>query len=85
MAVGDYGKTGWKFEVEKMVRLAQPVFTKARDVIKDSRFEIASMRGMKGQVTDRTALTLGILPTGKLDGLISDVTKKIDSTVHPTI
>jgi hypothetical protein len=78
MAVGDYGKTGWKFEVEAMVKKAQPVFEKARAVIKDSRFELAGMRGQKGTVVNRNAKTLG-LPTGKLSGLVQDVTKRIDS------
>jgi len=77
MAVGDYGKAGWKFEVEAMVKNAQPVFEKARAVIQDSRFEIAGMAGMKGSVVDRTKKTLGI-PTGKLDGLIQDVENRIN-------
>jgi hypothetical protein len=77
MAVGDYGKPGWKFEVEAMVIKAQPVFEKARSVIQDSRYELAGMRGMKGTVVDRKATTLGI-PTGKLAGLVQDVGNKIN-------
>lgn len=77
MAVGDYGRAGWKFEVEAMVLKAGPAFEKARSVIRDSRYEIASMRGMKGAAVDRTAKTLG-LPTGRLSGLIADVTARID-------
>ena len=77
MAVGDYGRAGWKFEVEAMVKNAQPVFEKARTVIHDSRFEIVGLSGMKGSVVNRTKKTLGI-PTGKLDGLIQDVETKIN-------
>jgi len=77
IAVGDYGKTGWNLDVEAMVIKAQPAFEKARSVIRESRYEIASMRGMKGTVVDRTAKTLG-LPTGKLDGAIEDITNKIN-------
>ena len=77
MAVGDYGRAGWKFEVEAMVLKARPAFEKARSAIRDSRYEIASLRGMKGAAVDRTAKTLG-LPTGKLSGLIADVTARID-------
>jgi hypothetical protein len=77
MAVADYGRTGWKFEVEIMVKKAQPVFDKAREVIRESRFEFAGMRGMKGQVVNRNKTTMGI-KTGKLDGLLDDVTKKIN-------
>ena len=77
MAVADYGRTGWKFEVEVMVRKAQPVFDKAREVIRESRFEFAGMQGMKGTVVDRTRTTLK-LPTGKLDGLLDDVTRKVN-------
>ncbi|HVS76902.1 MAG TPA: hypothetical protein VHE11_08210 [Steroidobacteraceae bacterium] len=77
MAVGDYGRAGWKFEVEAMVLKAAPAFEKARSVIRESRYEIASMSGMKGAAVDRTAKTLG-LPTGKLSGLIADVTARID-------
>lgn len=76
MAVGDYGKTGWMLEVEVMVRKAQPVFEKSREVIRGSRYEIAGMQGMKGVVADRKRTTLG-LPTGKLDGAIDDVSAKI--------
>jgi hypothetical protein len=82
MAVGDYGKVGWKFEVEIMVKKAEPVFAKAREVIKSSSFEIKSMSGMKGVVADRTKKTLGVLPTGKLDGLVEDVSKKIKSVIE---
>lgn len=77
MAVADYGKTGWKFEVEAMVKKAQPVFDKSRSVIKESRYELPGLQGMKGTVVDRTKKTLGI-PTGKLDGLLDDVTKKVN-------
>jgi hypothetical protein len=76
MAVGDYGRAGWKFEVEVMVKKAQPVFEKARSIIRGSRFEIVGMRGMKGTVADRTATTLGV-PTGKLGGMITDISTKI--------
>lgn len=78
MAVGDYGKAGWKFEVEAMVIKARPVFEKARSVIQGSRYELAGMRGMKGTVVDRTPTMLGI-PTGKLSGLVQDVGNKINS------
>lgn len=77
MAVGDYGRAGWMFEVEAMVAKARPAFDKARSVIRESRYEIAAMSGMKGAAVDRTAKTLGV-PTGKLTGLIADVTAKID-------
>jgi hypothetical protein len=77
MAVADYGKTGWKFEVEVMVKRAQPVFDKAREVIRESRYEFAGLQGMKGTVVNRNAKTLG-LPTGKLDGLLDDITKRVN-------
>jgi hypothetical protein len=77
MAVADFGRPGWKFEVEVVVKKAQPVFSKAREVIRESRFEFAGMQGMKGTVADRTATTLGI-PTGKLAGLLEDVKKRIN-------
>jgi RNase P/RNase MRP subunit p29 len=60
-----------------MVKKAQPVFDKAREVIRESRFEFAGMQGMKGTVVDRTRKTLK-LPTGKLDGLLDDVTRKVN-------
>jgi hypothetical protein len=78
MAVGDYGSPGWKFEVEAMVIRARPVFSKAREVIKGSRFEIRSMAGMKGSAIDRNKKTLGV-PTGKLDGLVHDVSERVKS------
>jgi hypothetical protein len=77
IAVADYGRAGWKFEVEVMVKNAQPVFDKAREIIQNSRFEIAGLSGMKGSVVNRTKKTLGI-PTGKLDGLIQDVENRIN-------
>jgi hypothetical protein len=77
MATGEYGKSGWKFEVEAMVKNAKPVFEKARSVILESRYEIVGMRGMKGTVVNTTATTLGI-PTGKIAGLIHDVSSNID-------
>jgi hypothetical protein len=80
LAVGDYGRPGWKFEVEAMVLKARPVFDKASEVIKGSRYEIKSMRGMKGSAVNRTKKTLGV-PTGKLDGLVHDVSQKIDSVL----
>ena len=82
MAVGDYGRAGWKFEVEVMVKNAQPVFDKARAVIRDSRFEIVGLSRMKGSVVNRTNKTLGI-PTGKLDGLIQDVETRINRIADP--
>ena len=89
MAVGDYGRAGWKFEVEAMVKNAQPVFDKARSVIQDSRFEIVGLSKMKGSVVDRTKKTgqwytkegtkvFGGISTGKLDGLIQDVETRIN-------
>jgi hypothetical protein len=78
MAVADYGKTNWKLEVEMMVRKAKPVFEKSRTVIAGARFECAGMKGMKGQVVNRNATTLG-LPTGKLDGFLDDISKKVGS------
>jgi hypothetical protein len=78
MAVADYGKTNWKLEVEVMVRKAKPVFEKSRTVIAGARFECAGMKGMKGQVVNRNATTLG-LPTGKLDGFLDDISKKVGS------
>lgn len=77
IAVGDYGRAGWKFEVEAMAKKAQPVFEKARSVIQDSRYEIVGLRGTKGTVVNRNATTLGV-PTGKLDGLIHDVSSRIN-------
>jgi hypothetical protein len=78
MAVADYGKTNWKLEVEMMVRKAKPVFEKSRTVIAGARFECAGMKGMKGQVVNRNATTLG-LPTGKLDGFLDDISNKVSS------
>jgi hypothetical protein len=77
LAVGDYGKSGWKFDVEAMWVKAQPAYNKAREVVQGSRFEIVELRGFKGTKVDRTTKHLGI-PTGKLDGLIEDVSNKID-------
>lgn len=80
LAVGDYGRAGWKFEVEAMVKKAQPVFEKAREVVLGSRFELAGLSRMKGAVIDRNKKTLG-LPTGKLDGVIQDVSDRIKKVV----
>jgi hypothetical protein len=77
MAVADYGRTGWKFEVERMVKKAQPVFDKSREVIQSSRFQFAGMQGMKGTVVDRTKKSMG-LPTGKMKGVIADVEQNIN-------
>ncbi len=77
MAVGDYGKTGWKFEVEAMLIKAKPVFEKAKSVIKGSRYEFVGMRGMKGAVVNRNASTAGI-PTGKIAGMLEDAKAKVD-------
>lgn len=77
MAVADYGKPGWKFEVEAMVRKAQPVFDRAREVIKASRFEFAGLRGMKGSAINWNQTTLG-LPSGKLAGLVEEAKEKIN-------
>lgn len=89
MAVGDYGRPGWKFDVEVMVKKAQPVFDKSRKVILDSRFEIVGLSKMKGAVANSASRSLqwytrdgkkvfGGIPTGKLDGLIYDVETKIN-------
>jgi hypothetical protein len=80
LAVGDYGKAGWKFEVEAMVKKAKPAFEKAAAVVQGSRFEIVELRGYKGTKVNRNDKTLGIIPTGKIDGFIEDVTNKIDKT-----
>lgn len=77
MAVGDYGKTGWKFDVEAMLIKARPVFDKASSVINDSRFEFIGMRGMKGSAINRNKSTMGI-PTGKIAGLLHDAKNKVD-------
>ena len=77
MAVGDYGKTGWKFDVEAMLTKAKPVFDKASTVIKKSRFEFIRMRGMKGSTVKRNASTMGI-PTGKIAGLLQGAKNKVD-------
>jgi len=90
MAVGDYGRAGWKFEVEDMVKKAQPVFEKSREVILASRYEIKGLQGMKGTVVDRAAKKGGLptpkgkilaVPTGKIHGLIHSVVSKIDSAL----
>lgn len=77
MAVADYGGTGWKFEVEARVKKAQPVFDRAREVIKASRFEFAGLRGMKGSAINWNQTTLG-LPSGKLAGLVEEAKEKIN-------
>jgi hypothetical protein len=91
MAVGDYGRAGWVFEVEAMVKKAKPVFDKSRSVILDARYEIPGFRGMKGTVVDRTAKILGVptpkgkilvVPTGKIQGLKHDVEGKFDRLIH---
>jgi hypothetical protein len=79
MAVGDYGKTGWKLTVEEMVKKAQPVFDKSRAVILGSRYEIVGMRGMKGQKNDWNLKALKVVPSGKIKGVIHSVTSKIDT------
>lgn len=79
LAVGDYGRAGWKFDVEAMWKKAQPAVEKAREVVQGSRFEIVELRGFKGTVVNRTTKHLGI-PTGKLDGLIQDASRKIDES-----
>lgn len=84
LAVGDYGRSGWKFDVEAMCKKAQPAVDKARQVVQGSRFEIVGLRGFKGTVTNRTTTVLGI-PTGKLDGLIEDAGKKVDRSSVFTI
>jgi hypothetical protein len=81
MAVGDYGKAGWTFEVEAMVKKAKPVFDKARSAILDSRYEILGLQGMKGTVVNRKDKTLG-LPTGKIQGLKHDVEGKFDRLIR---
>jgi hypothetical protein len=50
MAVCDYGKPGWRFDVEGMKVKADPVITKAGSLIRASRYEIVSLRGNKGVV-----------------------------------
>jgi hypothetical protein len=80
MAVGDYGKTGWMLKVEDMVKKAQPVFDKSRAVIIGSRYEIVDMRTMKGQVVNWNERSLkGLVPSGKITGVIHAVTAKIDA------
>lgn len=77
MAISDYGRPGWKSDVEAMVRIAQPAFEKARSAIQGSRFHIEGLWGMKGTVAKSNERTLGV-STGKLLGFVQAVTNKIN-------
>lgn len=79
MAVADYGRPGWKLEVEMMVNKAKPVFEKSRSVIADSRYEIASMSRAKGVVIDRNEKVMGVA-VGKLNGVIADISAAISKS-----
>lgn len=50
MAVCEYGKPGWKFDLERMKTKADPVIQKASALIRASRYEIVSLRGNKGVI-----------------------------------
>jgi hypothetical protein len=84
MAVASYGQPGWKLEVERMAKAAQPVFEKSRQIIRVSRFEIPGLMSMKGAVVDREARTLGF-KTGKIDGAIEDASKKVGSVIDSVV
>jgi hypothetical protein len=56
-AVGDIGATGWKLDVEVMVREhIQPMIGYARDAISDARIEVSGMERSKAVVNDTTGL-----------------------------
>lgn len=84
MAVGDYGKPGWMFEVEDMVQKAQPVFLKSRDVIRGSRFRIEGLEDRKGAAVDRNGKTLKIIPTGKINGISDDFSRSLNNVILKT-
>jgi len=48
MAVADYGTTGWKMDVERMLNAARPVLAKAGEFVRASPFEIPGMENYKG-------------------------------------
>ena len=69
MAVADYGKPGWKFEVEDMVSRVQPLLIKASQFLRASRFEIPELATTAGALRYKLDKTLG-MATGKLDRAI---------------
>jgi hypothetical protein len=73
MAVQDYGKIDWMFNVETMVAKAQPVFKKSREVILKSRYTIKELENQKGSVANIST------KKGKLQSLIGQVSLMIGS------
>src|SRR6185312_10815033 len=56
-AVGDIGATGWKLDVEVMIREhVQPMIGYARDAISDARLEVQGLERSKASVNDTTGL-----------------------------
>jgi len=76
--VADFGKPGWKLDIEAMWKKAEPVIAKAREAVQGSRFEIPELKNYKGAVANSTGKTLGI-PTGKIGAFKSKIEDKINS------
>jgi hypothetical protein len=68
MTVARFGTPGWTFEIESLVKKAQPVFSSATEAILAASYEIPELRHMKGATVNRNDKTIG-LPTGKLASL----------------
>jgi len=76
--VADFGKPGWKLDIEAMWKKAEPVIAKAREAVQGSRFEIPELKNYKGAVANSTGKTLGI-PTGKIGAFKNKIEDKINS------
>ena len=69
MAVAEYGRPGWKLEIEDMATRLQPLLVKASQFLRASRFEIPELAMSAGAMRYKLDKTLG-LSTGKLDRAI---------------
>lgn len=77
-SVGDYGTTGWMFDVERLVAKIGPVLDKARVFINVSRLEIPGMAHAKGIVEANYSVKTGFSKVTGAPGALKD---KISNTI----
>ncbi|MEO7084035.1 MAG: hypothetical protein ABI442_01050 [Gemmatimonadaceae bacterium] len=81
-AVGDYGTPNFVFDVEQLVKKIDPVLSKARTYIDESRLEIPGMKNAKGVVSANYSVATGLGKATGLPGHIKDsISEKIENWI----
>jgi hypothetical protein len=75
MAVSEYGSPGWNYDVEILVKRIDALLSAARDLIRESNFELTRLAQDKGKVVNSKYTVLKWIPVGKYHQFQQDINR----------